>query len=84
MCVGCRERKKKEELVRFTRGSEGILFHSDKKRLAGRGFYLCPNLKCLKMAQKKNQMGRILGSHGSPISLETVLARQLRKGGIVV
>ena len=74
MCVGCRGRIKKEDLVRFTRGPEGSVFLNEKKTLGGRGFYLCPTLKCFRMAQKKNQMGRILGSQGSPISLETVLA----------
>ncbi|OGP55082.1 MAG: hypothetical protein A2162_08065 [Deltaproteobacteria bacterium RBG_13_52_11b] len=79
MCVGCRERKKKEELVRFTRGPakgpEDFLYLSEKRSLPGRGFYLCPTLKCFRMAQKKKQVGRILGSHGSPISVETMLAR---------
>ncbi|MEI9478193.1 MAG: YlxR family protein [Deltaproteobacteria bacterium] len=83
MCVGCRERKKKEELVRFTLGPakrpakrpEDFLYLNEKRSLPGRGFYLCPTLKCFRMAQKKNHVGRILGSHGSPISVETVLAR---------
>jgi uncharacterized protein len=75
MCVGCRERKRKEELIRFTQGEEGILIYNERKPLPGRGFYLCPTLKCFRMAQRKHPWGGIVGSHGSPISVETVLAR---------
>ena len=31
-----------------------------KKHLEGRGFYLCPDLACFKMAQKKNSWVRSL------------------------
>jgi len=75
MCVGCRERKRKEELIRFTQGEGGILIYNERKPLSGRGFYLCPTLKCFRMAQRKHPWGGIVGSHGSPISVETVLAR---------
>jgi len=62
MCVGCRERKKKEDLIRVTRGAEGLLIVNHRKPDGGRSLYLCPNPKCLKMAEKKNRMGRISGS----------------------
>jgi uncharacterized protein len=42
MCIGCRSRRKKEELVRLTRNAEG-----------GRGLYLCPDADCLRRAQKR-------------------------------
>jgi predicted RNA-binding protein YlxR (DUF448 family) len=80
--MGCRERKRKEELIRFTQGEERTLIPNlGKKPLPGRGFYLCPTLKCLRMAQKKNPWGRFSGSHGSPISIETVLTRSPGEGG---
>jgi uncharacterized protein len=75
MCIGCRERKKKEEMIRFTRGAEGVLLLNEGKPSGGRGLYLCPNLRCLKLAQKKNRMGQVLGIHGSPISIEARLAQ---------
>ena len=75
MCVGCRGRIKKEDLLRFTPGPEGNAFFNEKKTLGGRGFYLCPTLKCLRKAQKKSRLGLILGSHGSPVVLETMLVK---------
>ena len=59
MCVGCRKKRKKEEMVRFKTGEDGILLMDEKKKLNGRGFYLCPDLACLRLAQKKIQVGRV-------------------------
>jgi hypothetical protein len=79
MCIGCRKKRKKEEMVRFTQNSDGVVFINEEKDLNGRGFYLCPDLACLKMAQKKNRLGRILGIHGSLVSFDTKLP-QFMKG----
>jgi predicted RNA-binding protein YlxR (DUF448 family) len=70
MCVGCRKRRKKEEMVRFKQGEDGILF-VDEKKLNGRGFYLCPDVTCLRLAQKKIQMGRVHRIGGSAISFDS-------------
>jgi len=70
MCVGCRKKRKQEEMIRFKQGQDGILFMDEKKKLIGRGFYLCPDDTCLKLAQKKNQMGRIHNIDGSVISFD--------------
>jgi len=68
MCVGCRKRRKKEELIRLVRSLDGELVIDETREPYGRGYYLCPDRECLKVAQKK--MGR-LGSiasmdHGNP------------------
>jgi uncharacterized protein len=62
MCIGCRRKRKKEEMLRFIQRIDGVVFVNEKKRINGRGFYLCPDLICFKMAQKK---GRWVGSVGS-------------------
>jgi predicted RNA-binding protein YlxR (DUF448 family) len=52
MCIGCRKRMKKDEMVRWICGPEGGMVrggHQPRER----GFYLCPNLVCLKVAQRK-------------------------------
>jgi hypothetical protein len=61
-CVGCGRKRKKEELLRFTKGTDGVVFVDEKKRINGRGFYLCPDLLCIKMAQKKEKRVGSLGS----------------------
>jgi predicted RNA-binding protein YlxR (DUF448 family) len=55
MCIGCRKRRKKEEMVRLVKGSDGIWLFDEKKKLSGRGYYLCHDRICLKLAQKKQK-----------------------------
>ena len=71
MCVGCRKKRRQEEMIRFKQGQDGILFMDEKKKLKGRGFYLCPDDTCLKLAQKKIQMGWIHNIDGSVISFDS-------------
>jgi hypothetical protein len=66
--MGCHHRKKKDELIRLVKSSGGG-FSLDKIREgAGRGYYLCPDRACLKMAQKKIKGLGTLGlmDHGHP------------------
>jgi len=53
MCVGCHRRRRKKELIRLVKGSDGMFFFDKKAETAERGHYLCPDLTCWKMAQKK-------------------------------
>jgi predicted RNA-binding protein YlxR (DUF448 family) len=68
MCIGCRGKRKKGDMLRFARTIDGVMLADEKKRMNGRGFYLCPDLICLKMAEKKERRGRFLGTHGLPAS----------------
>jgi predicted RNA-binding protein YlxR (DUF448 family) len=61
MCIGCRRKRRKEEMLQFIKGVDGVVLVNEKKRINGRGFYLCPDLTCFKMAQKKE---RNVGSLG--------------------
>ena len=67
--MGCKNRKKKEEMIRFIRDSGGRLIIDKMKNLKGRGFYLCPDIRCLKKAQKNKNMVWAIGIDGSPVSL---------------
>jgi predicted RNA-binding protein YlxR (DUF448 family) len=71
MCIGCRKKRKKEEMLRLARSTDGVMLVNGKKNLSGRGFYLCPDLSCLKMAQKKNSMSEIIGIDRSMVSFES-------------
>ena len=55
MCVGCRQRKRKEDLVRFSHGPGGDWRRDDPALPRGRGLYLCPDPVCFGKAQKKNR-----------------------------
>ena len=59
-CMGCRERKAKKELIRVVRGTDGIVSLDFSGKLNGRGAYLCPDLSCLKKAQKAKSLDRSL------------------------
>jgi predicted RNA-binding protein YlxR (DUF448 family) len=68
MCIGCRKKRQKEEMIRFTQSTEGVLWIDERKRHQGRGFYLCPNLDCLNIAKKKGKGAGLLGTVGSSSS----------------
>ena len=59
-CLGCREHKPKNELVRIAKSPEGqvSLDHTGKK--PGRGAYVCNNTDCLKRVIKTNALARAL------------------------
>ncbi len=57
-CVVCRQVAPKESFWRVVR-----VYHNHQVQLdggMGRSAYLCPNIECLKAAQKKNRLGRSL------------------------
>ena len=56
MCMGCRKRRKKEEMIRFTQTAGGKALAPGGKNQDGRGFYLCPDASCLKAAKKKRRL----------------------------
>jgi hypothetical protein len=53
MCIGCLKKKKKKEMIRFIQSSDRLVIMNEKKNLPGRGFYLCPDVACLKKARRK-------------------------------
>jgi predicted RNA-binding protein YlxR (DUF448 family) len=54
-CIGCREKRKKEEMIWFAQSPAGVVVVNGKKPHQGRGFYLCPDLRCLKIAKKRRK-----------------------------
>jgi uncharacterized protein len=67
MCVGCRKRREKNELIRLAKNAEGVFIRSGKRNPEGRGFYLCPESRCVRAAMKKQGKGI------SGIDLESIL-----------
>lgn len=57
-CVGCRIKKKKQELIRFTIRN-GRLFIDNKSEYGGKGWYLCYNIKC---SEKIMRTGKLKGA----------------------
>lgn len=65
-CAGCRAKKSKEELLRFTKsildlGSgnlKKVVVFDRNGKLPGRGVYVCKSLDCLKKIQKIRKLER--------------------------
>lgn len=53
MCVGCRRRRNKDELLRLSRTPQGIRF-DPRQRLPGRGVYICPDPACIDAAARRD------------------------------
>ena len=51
-CVGCREMKDKESLLRVVKSPEGDVSLDFVGKKPGRGAYVCPDLACLQEARK--------------------------------
>ena len=80
-CMGCRERKAKRELIRVVRGTDGEVSLDFGGKKNGRGAYICPNMECLKKAQKAKSLERSL-EVPIPEEVYNRLAAE-REGGIV-
>ena len=59
-CVGCRESKSKQELIRILRTPEENIIVDATGRKNGRGAYICSNMECLKKARKSKGLERSL------------------------
>ena len=61
MCIGCRQRFDKKELVRIVRTPEGKVVVDLSGKLSGRGAYICrDNESCLEKAIKSKALERHL------------------------
>ena len=63
-CVGCREMKPKNQLIRIVRSPEGEISLDFRGKAPGRGVYVCPTGACCQTARK---------SRGAERSLETAI-----------
>ena len=56
-CIGCSEKKAKNELIRVVRlpDEKGVEIDRTGKK-SGRGAYICPSASCLKKARKRLEL----------------------------
>ena len=59
MCIACRERKPKDQLLRFVSHDHQIVL-DNQKQLDGRGFYLCNKIECVDLMKKKKILNKVL------------------------
>ena len=57
-CVGCREMKPKQELIRVVKSPENEISLDFRGKKPGRGAYICRSLSCLQKARKARRLER--------------------------
>ena len=72
-CVGCREMKPKNELVRVVRSPGGTLSLDFRGKAPGRGAYVCPDPECLKKAKKGRALERAFDCAVAPEIYDALL-----------
>ncbi|MGA7933990.1 MAG: YlxR family protein [Kovacikia sp.] len=72
-CVSCRRIAHKSEFWRIVRVHSTQTVELDQG--IGRSVYLCPQSNCLKIAQRKDRMGRVLKASVSDGIYETLWQR---------
>ena len=58
MCVGCRQKRHKKDLLRVVRTPEGQLVLDATGKKSGRGAYVCHDVACLQRARKTRALER--------------------------
>ena len=69
LCVGCRTKRAKGELVRLVRTPQGELLIDLRGKVSGRGAYICRNLSCFELALKGKRLEKNLAH---PLSEEII------------
>ena len=78
MCMVCRERKSKSELLRIVRVKGESPKLDPNQNISGRGMYLCKSSECLSQAKRRRVIERAFGcadDGGVYERLETELER---------
>ncbi|MBS7298580.1 MAG: YlxR family protein [Eubacteriales bacterium] len=57
MCIGCRKKSTKKDLIRLVKGENEIILDKKGNALA-RGVYICKSKECILLARKKKALSR--------------------------
>ena len=57
-CVGCMQKKEKNELIRIVKNNSNEIYIDKTGKLDGRGIYICNNIVCLEKAIKTKKIER--------------------------
>lgn len=78
-CLGCREHRPKNELIRVVRSPEGEVSLDFRGKKPGRGAYVCPNPACLARVKKSRALERAF-SVPLPPEVYAALEEELKAG----
>lgn len=69
-CLGCRQVKDQDQLIRVVRSPDGELLTDLRGRLPGRGAYLCNSRSCIEAAVNRKQFDRTFRQACQPITAD--------------
>jgi predicted RNA-binding protein YlxR (DUF448 family) len=75
-CLGCRQVRDQQDLLRYVLSPAGEMLVDYRGRLPGRGAYTCLNLECLRTAVQRRQFQRVFKSPNLAIEVDR-LTREL-------
>lgn len=88
MCIGCRQRSAKNQLLRLVTGvnadGETAVVFDLAQTAPGRGAYLHPNRECLELAERRHAYARALRYRGRARLMTGGLFAQLKEHAGVV
>ena len=58
-CMGCNEKKDKNELIRIVKNKENEISIDKTGKAQGRGAYICDDIKCLEKVIKSKRIEKI-------------------------
>ncbi len=76
MCIACRERHEKYELMRVVKTDDGIAIDKEQNMLK-RGAYICKSEECVNLAKKKKALSRHFKQNIEDSVYEKLLAEVL-------
>jgi len=77
-CLGCRQRKPKQELLRVAAGPAGLETHPH----GGRGRYVCRDASCLAKTLKRKDIGSLIGGPVTDEKLQVMVSGLLGENAL--
>ncbi len=64
MCVSCRQRKPKNQLIRIVKNNDIAKIDQNKKETS-RAIYVCKDIQCIEKLKRNKALNKFLGCDGS-------------------
>lgn len=80
MCVSCRERQDKKDLLRVVLGDDGNIVYDPTGKHPGRGAYLCKKESCIMLELKAHRISRGLKGGSSDDELRSLAQSIIEQG----
>ena len=59
-CMGCNEKREKQQLIRIVKNKQNEIKIDKTGKMEGRGAYICNNVACLDRVKKSKRLEKVL------------------------